>query len=130
VLSLRFFVKLTIFRCLYNNSAWNERISLPKLHPLRCFLTLAIVTGLDRSFTHRSFANCRQREFDSSSYTYVATRTRCRQREFDSMPYPSCSSSDRSQNLCVEKPSLNADKTLGEQSANAAVRELEYVCRG
>ena len=67
---------------------------------------------------------------ESSTPSCTPTRTRCRQRELDSMPYPSCSSSDRSQNLCVAKPSLNADKTLGEQSANAAVRELEYVCRG
>ena len=40
------------------------------------------------------------------------------------------SSCDRSQSRCVEKPSLNAAKTLDEQSVNADVRELEYVCRG
>jgi len=41
VLSLRFFVKLTLSG-LYINSARNERISLPKLHPLCARLPHAV----------------------------------------------------------------------------------------
>jgi hypothetical protein len=36
----------------------------------------------------------------------------------------------RSQARCVDKPFLNAAQTLDEQSANAAVRELECIYRG
>ena len=48
-------------------------------------------------FTHRPFANCRQREFDSSLPHLHACAV---DDEFDTMPYPSCSSSDRSEPLC------------------------------
>ena len=59
------------------------------------------------------------------TYTHAlstTTSTRCHTQ--------AVSSSDRSQGRCVEKQSVNAAKPLDEQSATAAVRELEYVCRG
>jgi hypothetical protein len=84
------------------------------------FVAILSIAGFLRS--------CRQREFDSSlSHHYGCavdneSSTRCQTQAVSRL----C----RFQARCVDKPSLNAAQTLDEQSANAAVRELECVCRG
>ena len=101
-----------------------------KLHPLRSFS--------DPCYSHRAwwfFSRTdllRTVDKESSTplcptYTHAlstTSSTRCHTQ--------AVSSSDRSQSRCVEKPSLNAANAyaLDEQSVNADVRELEYVCRG
>ena len=103
----------------------NDYILVRRLIPCRssslaCFFALLPLVDC------RPFANCRQREFDSSLSTYTDALSTTRVRlDAISKLFPGCVTV-----LCVDKPSLNAAQTLDEQSANAVVRELECVCRG